>query len=385
MKFLALTAALLSVSAGAMMYSAQAGWAKPDEISKNAAKADSGTMDRADDDMKDVLLALQELGPKPIETLSPAEARKQPTPSDAVALVLKKDDKDVNELKAKLKVKTQDLSYAAGKGKQAIRVYMPEDMKPDEKLPVIVYYHGGGFVIADIDVYDATPRGLASAANAIVFSAEYRHAPEHKFPAQHEDAFAAYQWVIENAGQYGGDPSRIAVVGESAGGNLAANVAIMARDKNAPMPSHMVLVYPVAGNDINTESYVENANAKPLNKAMMEWFVKNTIKTDADKNDPRINLLGANLKGLPSATVITAEIDPLRSEGELLAKKLEEAGSKVDYENYEGVTHEFFGMAFAVKDAKAAQGKAVANLKSAFEDVEDTADERPQEKAPANR
>lgn len=337
------------------------------DVPKEASLSDSGTMDRADSDMKDVLEQLKMLGGKPIETLTPAEARKQPTPTDAVNALLKKDGKNPEELKAKLKVTSKDLTYPAGKGDQPARVYIP-DGEHKEPLPVIVYYHGGGFVIADVNVYDAAPRALAKEVNAIVVSAEYRHAPESKFPAQHDDAFAAYQWVLKNAATWGGDPTNVAVAGESAGGNLAANVAIKARDAGIQKPAHMLLVYPVAGNDMMTESYQENVNAKPLNKAMMEWFVKNTIAKEADKQNPMINLVAADLSNLPSATVITAEIDPLRSEGKLLADKLEAAGSKVDYKNYEGVTHEFYGMASVVKDAASAQSKAASDLKSAFKE-----------------
>ena len=358
---------MLATASCALIFSANVAHAAPEK----APSVQKDFMERADGDMKDVLKALQELGGKPIETLTPEEARLQPTPTDAVNKVLKEDGKNPEELKAKLGVATKDITYPAGKGEQKARIYSPEK-KSDEPLPVIVYYHGGGFVIADIDVYDATPRALAKEVNAIVVSVEYRHAPENKFPAAHDDAFAAYQWVLKNVASWGGDPTRIAVAGESAGGNLAANVAIKARDEKIQAPAHMLLVYPVAGNDMTTTSYVENANAKPLNKPMMEWFVKHFTKSPADTKDPRINLLGADLKNLPDATIITAEIDPLRSEGKMLADKLKAAGSEVNHADYEGVTHEFFGMAFVVSDAAAAQSKAAADLRDAFDDAEDS-------------
>ena len=330
-----------------------------------AETPDSGTMERADDDMKKVLAALQALGPKPIETLTPAEARQQPTPADAVNAVLREDGKQPEEVKAAMGVVTMDTTYPAGSGTQPVRLYRPDEVT-DQRLPVIVYYHGGGWVIADIDVYDAAPRALAKKANAIVVSAEYRHAPENKFPAAHDDAFAAYRWVLQNAAEWGGDPSRIAVAGESAGGNLAANVAIMARDENVQMPMHMLLVYPVAATGMDTPSYRENANARPLGKAAMKWFAEQTVKSDADLQNPMLNLIAANLRGLPSATVINAEIDPLRSEGETLANLLDEAGSDVNQKTYEGVTHEFFGMAAVVDDAEDAQDVAADDLKDAF-------------------
>lgn len=373
-KFTLASVAVVALTAGAFITSLPS-YADVTKHEKNLTN--SAAADRADGDMQKVLDTLAQLGGKPIEKLTAEEARKQPTPTDAVMAVLKSEDKDPAKLKAALKVKTKDVTYPAGAGEQPARVYMPEqDDDNKEALPVVVYFHGGGFVIANLDVYDQGPRALARKANAIVVSIEYRKGPENKFPAAHDDAIAAYKWVLANAKSWGGDPARVAVAGESAGGNLAANVAIAARDQKLQAPAHMVLVYPVAGNNMNTESYKENAFAKPLNKAMMEWFVKNYTKSPADAKDPRINLLGANLKGLPSATVITAEIDPLRSEGKALADKLEKAGSNVDYENYEGVTHEFFGMDAVVKDAGNAQDTAAANLKSAFDDKKDQQEDK---------
>lgn len=208
---------------------------------------------------------------------------------------------------------------------------------------------------------------LAQKAKAIVASVEYRHAPEHKFPAAHEDAFAAYQWVLQNAGQFGGDAKRVAVAGESAGGNLAANVAIAARDQKVQEPLHMLLVYPVSGTDTNTASYQKNANAIPLGKAGMEWFVQNTVSKAEDKQDARLDLVGkANLKGLPPATIIAAEIAPLMSEGKVLADKLKQAGVETSYHSYAGVAHEFFGMDAVVADAKKAQEVAAKDLRDAF-------------------
>ena len=208
----------------------------------------------------------------------------------------------------------------------------------------MVYFHGGGFVIADLDVYDGGPRGVSKMADAIVVSVHYRQAPEHHFPAAHDDALAAYRWVLDNAQSFNGDPQKVAVMGESAGGNLAIGVSMMARDAGVTLPVHQVLVYPVAGVDMDNESYVENADAKPLNKPMMKWFVKHIFANEADAQDPRINIVeNADLSGLPSSTVICAEIDPLRSEGELLAEKLEQAGVDVRHKTFHGSTHEFFG------------------------------------------
>ncbi len=310
--------------------------------------------------MQAVLDAHASLGPKPIETLTPAQARKQPSPADAVQALLKKQDKKTDP-EAVAKVDNRSIDGPAGKIK--LRVYQPAGVGP---FPVIVYYHGGGWVIADLDTYDATPRALANAARAVVVSSHYRQAPEHKFPAAHEDAFAAYRWVLANAAEIQGDPTRVAVAGESAGGNMAASVAMMARDQNVTPPVHQLLVYPVTDTTMDTASYQENADAKPLSKAGMEWFAKHAINP-ADKKDPRLALLHApNLKGLPPATVITAQIDPLRSEGQAYAEKLKAAGVAVAYRNYDGVAHEFFGMGAVVDKAREAVAFAAENLQTAF-------------------
>jgi acetyl esterase/lipase len=207
-------------------------------------------------------------------------------------------------------------------------------------LPIVVYFHGGGWVVADLNTYDATPRALALGSQAIVVSVDYRHALEHKFPSAHEDAWTAYSWIVKNANALGGDASRIAVAGESAGGNLAANVALMAKAMKAMPPVHQLLVYPVAGNDLNTPSYQENADAKPLGRKDMEWFIAHVFSPKEQSADPRINPVGrSDLTGLPPATIITAQIDPLRSEGQTYAENLKKAGIKVNAINVDGLTH----------------------------------------------
>ena len=320
---------------------------------------------KADSQMQKVLDKQAELGAKPIETLSPEEARRQPTPTDGVKKLLSEQGRDPND---DLGVATRDFTIPGPGGPLQARLYGKQQDQADGKLsPVVVYFHGGGFVIADLDVYDGGPRGTAKMADCIVVSVHYRQAPENKFPAAHEDAVAAYKWVLDNAQTFGGDPQKVAVMGESAGGNLAINVSIAARDQGLPAPVHQVLVYPLVGNDLDNESYVENAQAKPLNKAMIEWFVKHTFNDQSETEDPRVNVVGAaNVSGLPSTTVILAEIDPLRTEGEKLVDKLEAAGVDVRHKTWSGSTHEFFGMALAVPDAMAAQTFAAHELKRAF-------------------
>ena len=325
------------------------------------AQAPAAAPPAADAQMQAVLDQLTKLGGKPIETLSPEEARKQPSPADAVRALLESQGKPTTpEAVAKVVERT----FPGPGGAVPIRVYIPAGQGP---FPVVLYVHGGGWVIADLDTYDASPRAIANAAKAIVVSTHYRQAPEHKFPAAHEDTLAAYEWVLANAAKFGGDPKRIALVGESAGGNMAANIAIAARDKKLQAPLHQVLIYPVANNDMNAPSYVENANAKPLNKAMMEWFVKHTFASPDQTADPRIALAKrTDLAGVAPATIVLAQIDPLRSDGEALAAALRAAGVPVTVQRYDGVTHEFFGMGAVVDKAKEAQRLAGDQLAKAF-------------------
>lgn len=318
----------------------------------------------ADADMRKVLDAHRALDPKPIEKLSAAEARKQPTLTDAVKRVVK--DENVTA-KPRQGLQVRDRKIPGAAGQLDARIYTPDD-GPKQK-PVIVYYHGGGWVIADIDVYEASAAALARKTGAVVLAVAYRQAPENKLPAAHEDAFAAYRWAVENAASIGGMPGEVAVAGESAGGNLAVNVAIMARDRKVDLPAHQLVIYPVASADTQSPSYDEHADAKPLNKATMTWFFEQTLpkdKTQAAQARKLVDLVNADLKGLPSVTLITAEIDPLRSEGEELAEKLKAAGVRVNHRNFEGVTHEFFGADAVVGKAKEAQDFAAQELKQAF-------------------
>jgi acetyl esterase len=318
----------------------------------NAVKTVTGDpVSKADYDMRRVLDAHAELNPKPIDELSAGEARKQPTPADAVKALLQKEGKPEGPPPG---VTAKDITYPGAAGELPARVYTPEGAAGP--LPVVLYFHGGGFVIADIDTYDAAPRALAKLANAVVVSAHYRQAPENKFPAAHDDAKSAYKWLLAKAGELGGDPKRVAVMGESAGGNLAINVAIAARDEGLQAPVHQVLIYPVAGTNMDAPSYKENEGAKPLNKPMMAWFVDKYLGGTEGLTSPAIDLVGkANLAKLPATTIVTAQIDPLRSEGEELAKKLKVSGVDVEHRNFEGAAHEFFGMAAVVKDAAEAQ------------------------------
>ena len=324
------------------------------------AKGSSGPRAAVDPAMQKILDKLATMGGKPIEKLTPAEARQQPLPGAAVKALLAS-DLDATTPGAEVSVTHRQITGPLGDF--PIHIYSPPGEGP---FPVALYFHGGGFVIASTADYDASARALAADAHAIVVAVDYHQAPEHKFPAAPDDAFAAYQWVREHAHEFNGDPQAIAVAGESAGGNLATVVSMMARDRNIVLPLHQLLIYPVVDNDMNRPSYRENANAKPLNKAMMDWFFYQ-YATPADAMNPyALPMRAASLAGLPPATIITAEIDPLRSEGQAYAAQLEAAGVPVSQRDFAGVTHEFFGMGAALPAARDAQRFAAECLNEAF-------------------
>ncbi|MDO7852621.1 alpha/beta hydrolase [Hymenobacter convexus] len=308
-------------------------------------------------EMQAVIEQLMSFKNKPFPELTAAQARKQPSAADAAMKQMRVSGIPAPPLNCDTVTKVLMPGVSA-------RIYTPKGGAGP--FPVIVYYHGGGWVIATNDTYAASAQALCEQVGAVVVSVEYRKGPEHKFPTAHDDSFAAYQYVLKNAASMKGDPNKIAVVGESAGGNLACNVSIMARDKKVALPKYQVLVYPIAGSDTNTPSYQANTETAPLNKGGMEWFFKNYQRTPADLKDPRINLVAANLKGLEPTTIIAADYDPLTSEGKTLADKLTAAGVKTNYKKYDGTTHEFFGMAAVVPEAKDAQGVAVSDLKGAL-------------------
>ena len=331
-----------------------------DDDNSEAARADD-PMPTPTAQMKAVLDELAALGAKPLNTLTVAQARAQATPADAVKSLLTKQGRSTAP---EAVGKVENRTFPGPGGALPIRIYTPTGTGP---FPVVLYIHGGGWVIANIDTYDASARALTNAAGAIVVSTEYRLAPENKFPAAHDDTYAAYQWVLANAASIGGVASKVAIVGESAGGNMAASITLRARDAGIRKPVHQVLVYPVTNYAFGTPSQVQNRDAAPLNTPSLSWFYDKYFSTPADGANPLFSVLRAtDLAGLPPATVITADIDPLRSEGRAYAERLRDAGVPVDYVNYAGVTHEFFGMTAVVDEAKAAVARASTNLKAAF-------------------
>jgi len=244
-----------------------------------------------------------------------------------------------------------------------IRIYTPKG--GDGPFPIVAYFHGGGWVIGDLETHDHWCRAIASDVPAVVVAADYRLAPEHRFPAAAEDCYAAAKWVASNARALHGDPARLAVAGDSAGGNLSAAVAQMARDRGGPAIAFQLLLCPVTEHGYDTASYRENAEGYLLTKSGMVWFWNHYLG-DAEKHarDPRASPMAAkNLAGLPPAHVVTAEYDPLRDEGEAYAERLRAAGVPVTLQRYDGQIHNFFTMGHVLERGAAAGGEICAALR----------------------
>ena len=260
--------------------------------------------------------------------------------------------------------RVEDRTLPGPDGEIPVRIYAPNS---DSPLPVLVFFHGGGWVIGSIETHDTTCRQLAAGTGCLVVSVDYRLAPENTFPAAPDDCYAATAWVAEHAAEIGGDPARIAVGGDSAGGNLAAVISLMARDRGGPNLAHQLLIYPVTDYAFETPSYSENAEGYMLTLPMMKWFWNHYLADPADgAGEWASPLRAADLSGLPTATVLTAEFDPLRDEGEAYAKRLGEAGVKTQLTRYDGVFHGFFGMGAMIDKASAAVEEASSALRDAF-------------------
>ncbi len=233
-----------------------------------------------------------------------------------------------------------------------VRIYVPGGAAP---FPVIAYFHGGGFVLGNIETHDRIARRLCRAANALVVSVGYRLAPEHRFPAALDDCMAVTHWLSDHAADLRGDRARIAVAGDSAGGNLAAAVALASRAEGGPGITAQLLVYPVTDAACATPSFVQNAEGYLLSAAAMRWFWAEYLGPDGDPDSGYASVLRApDLSGLPPTLVITAEFDPLRDEGEAYAEHLEAAGTTVTLHRFDGMVHGFLGMDDLVDDADAA-------------------------------
>ncbi len=258
----------------------------------------------------------------------------------------------------------RDVRVAVAGGDIAARLYTPH---LGAALPCLVYFHGGGWVVGDIESHDPLARALANSAACAVLSVDYRLAPEHPFPGPVEDCFAAVQWAAAHAGDLGIDATRLAVGGDSAGGNLAAAVALKTRDSGGVALRHQLLIYPVTDSGLGTPSYQALADGYLLTRAMMGWYWDQYCATQADKANPlAAPLLAASLAGLPSASVVTAAYDPLRDEGDHYARRLEEAGVTVAHHCEAGMIHGFMSMVGMVPQAQTAVDFMCAALKRDF-------------------
>lgn len=302
------------------------------------------------------LEAMAKLDLKPIESMTPPEAREQ---MEATARSRKA------EPLAVARVENRDIPGPAGP--IPVRLYWPNG-SAGRPLPAIAYYHGGGHVIGSLDTHDLIARNLCALAESLVVSVDYRMGPEHRFPAAVDDSFAALKWLHASAAELGADPARIGVHGDSAGGNLAAVVALLARDAGGPRLALQSLVYPVADYGMGTESYKTFAEGYGmLTRGAMEWFRGHYLRTPADAEDWRASPLKADsFEGAAPAIVITAECDVLHDDGHDYAAALRAAGVPVEYREYEGMIHAFFGMVPILDDAMNAQRAVAAAFKKAF-------------------
>ena len=321
---------------------------------------------RANDDMAGVVNTYVHLGAKPVHLLTVAQARSQPTMQDAAQQVIAA--QHAAPPSAQASVSVRDLQVDGAAGPLAARLYDPAPATRGE--PIVLFFHTGGWVTGDLNGSDLAARALAAQAHAKVLSVAYRLAPEARFPAAEDDAVASYRWLLSHAAGLGADPRRIAVAGEMAGANLAINVSIAARDGHFTPPVHQLLIDPIAGTQMRIPSYIADEDAIPLDRADMQWNFRNTVRSAADFADKRLDLVGqADLHNLPPTTVISAEIDPLESDGRFLTGKLRDQGNDVDRTEYGGTTHGFFGMGVVVGRSAEAETFAAQGLDATFDQI----------------
>ncbi len=314
-------------------------------------------------DMRSVVLLFDAIKGTPIIQLTPQDARQQFSAQDAAKILARGLGSAPNPTPVG---KVLDGMTVPGENGTLIpiRIYYPAGAGP---FPVLVYYHGGGFVVATIDTYDESARNLCVDADAIVVSVEYRKAPEAPFPAAYNDAIDSYRWVTNNIAAYNGIATKVAVAGESAGGNLAAEVAIAGRDGVVQRPTHQLLIYPITTSNLNQYSdQLYTSSALPLYTPELPYFNAQYVQNPADANNPEVTPITANLANLPPATIIAAEIDPLLSDGQDYYAALLAAGDKARYRLFTGVTHEFFGMGAVVAKAKTAEQYGANQLAASF-------------------
>ncbi|MGW0247335.1 alpha/beta hydrolase [Nocardia goodfellowii] len=246
-----------------------------------------------------------------------------------------------------------------------VRIYHPAGATGE--LPAVIFCHGGGFTVCSLDSHDQLCRAMANGVGAIVVSVDYRQAPEHRFPAAAEDAYAVLCWVAELKASLGGDPARIAVAGDSSGGNLAAAVTLMARDRNGPALACQLLIYPMLDPARDTASYHDNAHGYFVTADHLRWYWEQYLGSDTGTDNPYAAPARAtDLSGLPPAHIVTAEYDPLRDEGEAYGDRLRAAGVDTEVLRYDGEFHGFFSMADQLPDAREAANRAYSALRDAL-------------------
>jgi acetyl esterase len=296
-------------------------------------------------------------GRPPIETMTPAQARAVYLASKPI---LQPDPEAVAEV--------TELTAEGAAGPIPLRLYRGQPAQSHNPQPVVVYFHGGGWVIGDLESHDQLCRALANAVPCTVIAVHYRLAPEHKFPGAVEDAIAATRWIADNASLLKVDPKRLAVAGDSAGGNLAAVVCLAARDSGGPAPVFQFLIYPGTDMTMQRASIIRHAEQLPLTRKAMQWFIGHYLNGPQDVDDWRASPLRAtSLEGLPPALVITAGFDPLSDEGEAFAEALAAAKVPVRLERFEGQVHGFITMGRIVADARRAIELGATQLRSALQ------------------
>lgn len=295
---------------------------------------------------------LKEMPQPPLDQITPEAYRAQ----DAGALAFQQETEPVHKVEDRvLHLEGRDIP---------VRVYTPEG---EGLHSALVYYHGGGWVIGNLDSHDPVCRSLANSANCVVISVDYRLAPEHKFPAAVNDAYDALQWIALHAEEFNIDVNRMAVGGDSAGGNLAAVACIMAKEQQAPNIVHQLLIYPSTGYEQEPPSMRENAEGYLLTADMMNWFRKHYFNDEKEMLDPYASpILYSDLSDLPPATILTAQYDPLRDVGKAYADKLQDHGVKVYYKNYDGLIHGFANFIAFVPEALEALQEGAGELRKAF-------------------
>jgi acetyl esterase len=300
-----------------------------------------------DPQCKAFLDQLAAMGGRPMHEMTPAEARGLALPPELAG-----PERPLHSV--------VDRTVPGPAGQIPVRVYTPT---PGRRLPGLIYFRGGGFVLGTLNSSDRVCRDLAHLAGRVVVSVDYRLAPEHPFPAPVDDAYAATKYVLEHASEFGMDESQIAVGGESAGGNLAAVTALKLRQRGASPLTFQLLVYPLVDFNDESPSMRDFADGHFITADLLEYFARHYLGTQ-DRGQQDASPLNADLRGVPPAFVLTAECDPLRDQGEAYARKLAEAGVPVTHKRYDGAIHPFFSLAGIIDGGKTAIADAAAALRA---------------------